>query len=424
MIFFDKEAMISMLIQHNTHSSNKSIDGNKIQSTKSKKKHNNVEQNEFNEVDLNRLRGKLDNIEKELNRPSNVSIREQSTSFINNISLTLPSEKGKYICLLFESCYKSRFHLHLDIRWKQSAITVAEGFGRNDQLDQLDYSGRICLDDRNQLIYITDTANHRVVEWGLNANNGRIAAGGNGQGNRLDQLNHPLDVIIDRQNNDLIVADSENRRVMRWSRQSNSPPQIIIDNIDCFCPTIHADGTLYVSDYKKHRVGRWKKGEILGTIVAGGNGEGNRFNQLNCATHLFVDDDHNLYISDFGNDRVMKWMKDTKEGTVVAGGKGRGNQLTQSSRPLGVIVDQYGQIYVADWLNNRVMRWCEEEKEGRIVVGGNDKGKLANQFNGPTGLSFDGEGNLYVVDWGNHRIQKFERKVEEERLVLLLELNS
>ena len=301
------------------------------------------------------------------------------------------------------------FTLHLDIRWKQSAITVAEGLGRISQLHELDYSGGICLDDRNQLIYITDTANHRVVEWRLNANNSRIAAGGNGQGNRLDQLNHPLDVIIDRQNNDLIVADSGNRRVMRWSRQSNATPQIIIENIDCFCLTMHADGTLYVSDYKKHRVGRWKKGEIQGILVAGGNGQGNRLNQLDCPTHLFVDDDHNLYISDSRNDRVIKWVKHAKEGIVVAGGKGRGNQLTQSSRPLGVTVDQHGQIYVADWLNNRVMRWCEGENEGRIVVGAKGKGQQPNQFNSPTSLSFDGEGNLYVADCWNYRIQKFER---------------
>ena len=47
-------------------------------------------------------------------------------------------------------------------------------------------------------------------------------AGGNGQGSEIDQLNFPADVII--------------------------------DDIDCSCLTIHDDGTLYVSDSTKNRL--------------------------------------------------------------------------------------------------------------------------------------------------------------------------
>ena len=259
------------------------------------------------------------------------------------------------------------------------------------------------------MIYIADFGNHRIVEWRLDTNNGRIVAGGNGQGNGLHQLNQPTDVIIDRQNNDLIIADPGNRRVMRRSPHSNSPPQIIIDNIDCFGLAMHADGTLYVSDRVKNEVRQWKQGESHGTIVAGGNGEGNQLNQLNYPTFLFVDNDHTLYISDYDNNRVMKWIKDAKEGIVVAGGNGQGDRLTQLSHPQKVIVDQFGQIYVADTSNHRVMRWCEGEKEGTIVVGGNGQGQDKNQLNNPVGLSFDSEGNLYVADSKNDRIEKFER---------------
>ena len=298
---------------------------------------------------------------------------------------------------------------HLDTRWKQSAITIAGRNGQGNQSDQLNHPRGICIDDHNQLIYIADYENHRIVEWKLDLNGGRIVVGGNGPGNRLDQLNHPKDVIIDRQNNDLIVADYGNRRVMRWPRQSNSRPQVIIDDIDCSGLALHEDGTLYVSDCEKNEVKRCKRGEIQGTIVAGGNGEGNRLNQLNLPTFLVIDDDHTLYVSDWDNHRVVKWIKDATEGTVVAGANGRGDRLTQFFHSRGILIDQCSQIYVADQLNNRVMRWCEEEKEGRVVVGGNGKGQKPDQFIGPFGLSFDGEGNLYVADYENHRIQKFER---------------
>ena len=289
------------------------------------------------------------------------------------------------------------------------ATTIAGGNGKGNRLDQFHSPCGIAVDNQNQMIYIADVNNHRIVEWGLNRNNGRIVAGGNGQGNRVDQLNKPSHVVIDRQNNDLIISDEGNRRVIRWSRHSNLPPQIILDDIDCSRLAIHDDGSLYVSDVINNEVRRWKKGEKHGTIVAGGNGQGNQLHQLNHPTYLFVDDDHNLYISDRDNDRVMKWLKDAKEGIVVAGRHGRGDRLTQLPGPGGVIVDEHGQIYVAVQDNNRVMRWCEGEKEGRIVVGGNGKGSEKNQLNLPVGLSFDDEGNLYVADCRNQRIEKFER---------------
>ncbi|CAF1145201.1 unnamed protein product [Adineta steineri] len=142
-----------------------------------------------------------------------------------------------------------------------------------------------------------------------------------------------------------------------------------------------------------------------GTIVAGGNGQGNQLNQLNGPSSISVSEDQSVYVSDWANHRVMKWRKDAKEGKVVAGGNGYGRNLNQLSNPRGVIVDYFGQIYVADWGNDGIMRWCEGKEEGEVVVGGNGKG---SQSNSPNGLSFDDEGNLYVADSWNNRIQKFE----------------
>ena len=265
---------------------------------------------------------------------------------------------------------------------------------------------------------MADVDNHRIVEWQWNAKKGRIVAGGNGQGNRLDQLIDPTDVIIDRQSNTLIIADRGNRRVIRWSRRSDSVGEVIIFDIDCARLAMHQDGSLYVSDWKKNEIKRWKKGKIEGTVVAGGNGEGIQLNQLNFPTNLFIDRDHNLYVSDFENHRVMKWMKDAKKGIVVAGGNGKGNKTTQLSTPHGVIVDQFGNIFVVDHGNDRVMRWREGEKEGRLVIGGNGRGQEANQFNRPIGLSMDNDGNLYVADCTNNRIQKFDRlELKAERLM-------
>ncbi|CAF1281585.1 unnamed protein product [Rotaria sordida] len=238
--------------------------------------------------------------------------------------------------------------------------------------------------------------------------NGQVVAGGNGQGNRLDQLNYPTDVLIDKETDSLIICDNWNRRVVRWSRRSGTTQgEILISNIRCWGLAMDDQRYLYISVTNKDEVRRYQIGDKNGTLVAGGNGEDTGLNQLNTPTYIFVDQQQTVYVSDRDNHRVTKWNKGAKEGVVVAGGQGEGNCLTQLSHPQGLFVDTFGTIYVADSENNRVMRWPKGAKQGTVVVGGNGRGEGANQFKVPIGLSFDRHDNLYVVDWGNNRVQRF-----------------
>ncbi|CAF4263364.1 unnamed protein product, partial [Rotaria sordida] len=168
--------------------------------------------------------------------------------------------------------------------------------------------------------------------------NGQVVAGGNGEGNRLDQLNYPTDVLIDKETDSLIICDTG--RVVRWSRRSGTTQgEILIDNIEPYGLAMDDQRYLYISDTDKHEVRRYQIGDKNGTIVAGGNGEGAGLNQLNFPTYIFIDQQQTVYVSDNNNHRVMKWNKDAKEGIVVAGGQGQGNALTQLSNPRGLFVD-------------------------------------------------------------------------------------
>ncbi|CAF4047136.1 unnamed protein product, partial [Adineta steineri] len=291
-------------------------------------------------------------------------------------------------------------------QFQQFGITVAGGNGQGNELNQLYWPQEIFIDN-DKSIYVADYENHRIVKWKLNSSTGQIIAGGN----QNNPLNYPRDIIFDSENNSFIISDKGNKRVIQYSDQNQTDQQILVSNIDCFGITIDQNGFIYVSDFENHEVRRWKQGDVVGELVAGGNGKGDHLNQLNGPSFIFIDKDYSLYISDRENHRVIKWEKDAKEGIIVAGGNDYGNSLKQLSYPRGVIVDHLGQIYVADQGNHRVMRWCEGNDEGEIVVGGNGNGNQSNQLNGPAGLSFDNEENLYVVDQGNHRIQKYEKTV-------------
>ncbi|CAF4556805.1 unnamed protein product, partial [Didymodactylos carnosus] len=124
----------------------------------------------------------------------------------------------------------------------------------------------------DQTVVIAGSVNHRIVEWKTDATSGQVVAGGNGEGNRTDQLNDPTDVIVDKDTDSLIICDRRNRRVMRWPRRSRTSGETIIEEIDCWGLTMDDERFLYVPDYQKDEVRRYRVEETKGTAVAGGNG--------------------------------------------------------------------------------------------------------------------------------------------------------
>ncbi|CAF0856315.1 unnamed protein product [Adineta steineri] len=135
-------------------------------------------------------------------------------------------------------------------KWKQRGVTLTKHHSRGPKPDCLYLPYGVYVDD-NQTIYIADHGNNRVMAWKYGATSGQLIAGGNGSGFNgsgceTNQLNKPINVVVDRRRNHVFISDSG----------------LGIDN----------NGDLYVSDWKKNEVRRWKQGEIEGTIVAGGNG--------------------------------------------------------------------------------------------------------------------------------------------------------
>jgi len=298
--------------------------------------------------------------------------------------------------------------LKSNLKWNKHATTIAGGNMPGNKLNQLEHSKGIYIDYQQKSIYIADFGNHRIVKWKLGENKGQVVAGGNGSGNRIDQLTTPTTMIVDQKNKFLIISDYGNRRVVQWSLENQQDKRILIENIDCVGLMMNENGDLFVSDDKTDEVKRWRKGEKKGTIVAGGNGRGDQLHQLNNPTFIFIDRHDTLYISDWGNSRVMKWMNDSREGTVVAGGHGFGNGLEQLSRPNGLIVNEIGDVYVVDSNNCRIVCWPLTSKQGLIIIGERGRGEKSDQLNVPIGLAFDQENNLYIADFSNHRIQRFD----------------
>ncbi|CAF4707095.1 unnamed protein product, partial [Rotaria sp. Silwood2] len=183
-------------------------------------------------------------------------------------------------------------------RWAQNGVTVAGGHERGDATNQLAGPLGLFVDD-DQTIVIADHWNHRIIQWKMGDTKGQVVAGDNDAGRRLDQLNHPTDVLIDKETDSLIICDRWNKRVVRWSRRSGTTQgEILIDNVSPWGLAMDDQRYLCISDCEKHEVRRYKIGDKNGTLVAGGNGKGDGLNQLNYPRYLFVDQQQTVYVSD------------------------------------------------------------------------------------------------------------------------------
>ena len=298
-------------------------------------------------------------------------------------------------------------HIKSGSTWKKYGVTVAGGNGQGAGISQLNFPNRFFLDN-NEFLYIVEWNNHRVTKWKLGNTVGQIVAGGNGKGSRNDQLSYPHSIVVDRERNSLFIGDTGNDRIVQWSLQGARSGKTIISGVHSWGLTMDEQGFLYVPDWSRNEVRRWRVGDSQGTLVAGGNGKGNRLNQLYGPRQIFVDQNHSVYVPDYFNHRVMKWVKGATEGIVVADGHGGGIALSQLHVPEAVIVDQLGTMYIADAGNNRIVRWRKGATAGKVLVGGNGPGSRSDQLKQPADLVFDRQGNLFVADNGNHRVQRFD----------------
>ncbi|CAF0850899.1 unnamed protein product [Didymodactylos carnosus] len=134
-----------------------------------------------------------------------------------------------------------------------------------------------------------------------------------------------------------------------------------------------------------------------GRTVAGGNGSGSEFTQLNGPFGLFVDENQTIYVTDRYNNRVMKWERDALSGQLVAGGKRQGTRDDQLNYPTDVVVDQDGTIYISDYGNQRVQQWSRNAQSGKTIIS-----KIT-----ATGIARDNEGSLYVSEWSANIVKKW-----------------
>jgi sugar lactone lactonase YvrE len=252
---------------------------------------------------------------------------------------------------------------------------VAGGNGGGSAPNQIENPRGLFMDRAGNL-YVCDLNNDRIQMFPAGSDsltNGVTVAGGNSYGFAANQLNSPIDVYVD------------------------------------------SAGYIYVADLYNYRVQKFPPGSTSATnglTVAGGNGNGTALNQINYPEGVFLDHAGNIYVADGGNNRILRFPPNsdsTTMGTVVAGGNGQGFALNQLYFPRGVALDAAGNIYVTD--GGRIIVFppgSTSATNGTVLAGMGARG-VDDQFSTPIGkVVFDSSGSyMFVDDLLNYRTRRY-----------------
>jgi len=76
-------------------------------------------------------------------------------------------------------------------------------------------------------IFVSDYINYRVVKWAINGTSGVLVASGNGDGVASNQRWQPSGVFVDEINNVVYVMDGSNKRILRFTNGSTNGVTVI-----------------------------------------------------------------------------------------------------------------------------------------------------------------------------------------------------
>ncbi|HEV3199443.1 MAG TPA: hypothetical protein VGZ73_16175, partial [Bryobacteraceae bacterium] len=261
-------------------------------------------------------------------------------------------------------------------------------------------------------LYVSDTANHRVLAW---------------KDSIHFRTGDPADLVIGQPSLRTAVANVDTQG--KPSATSLSVPAGIAVNPN--------DGTLYVADSGNNRVLRYPRptdqaGRITPDAVIGqadftsSTSAAVSASSLNSPTNVAIGPNGDLFVSDSGNNRVLEFAAGAGTGASairVYGQPSMFSSLKPSqvsaqtlASPLGIFVDRASNLFIADTGANRVLVFPNTQNAppagtaASFVIGQAGFGTLNGggvNLKAPYDVTVDSTGSIYVADSGNNRVLIF-----------------
>ena len=265
-------------------------------------------------------------------------------------------------------------------------------------------------------LYVSDTANNRVLVW-------KDSVG--------FRTGDPADLVIGQPNLRTAAANVDSQGGANPTQTSLSAPEGIAVN--------PSNGTLYVADRGNNRVLRYPRpvaqsGRITPDAVIGQLDFTSALSalvnasSLNGPSGVAIGPNGDLFVADSGNNRVLEYaagagnsasaIRVYGQPSMMASVKPSQVSAQTLSSPQGIAVDQGSNLYVTDTGANRVLIFPNTPSAplsgmpATFVLGpGNFGAASGGIFKTPTDVAVDSAGNIYVSDQGNNRVLIFQSLV-------------
>jgi uncharacterized protein (TIGR03663 family) len=293
-------------------------------------------------------------------------------------------------------------------------LETGQTLGPGTSLGQVNGPTGIALSNDGQTIYIVDSANQRIQRFGRDGtflgawsaeDDQRIGLGW------FDPASQGASDIIVGPDNLIYIADTWNHRIIVLDADGNVVRELgrsgeITDTGNATDPNVSpglfygprslaiADGELYVTDTGNERVQVFSSD---GTFLRAFGGTGSEPNQLLEPVGIAIGPDGNVYVADTGNARISVFTKQGEPVTQIPMPSWDG-QIGQQSF---LRFDSNGILYVTTPTNGTIEAWNGTEL---VAVQGEGAGST---ITAPVGMAIDQDGNLLVTETSTSRIIQF-----------------
>ncbi|HEX6034838.1 MAG TPA: NHL repeat-containing protein, partial [Anaerolineales bacterium] len=300
------------------------------------------------------------------------------------------------------------------VSWACQTFFGQTGVEGND-LSHMSWAAGITI--RNDVIYIADGANYRILKCttaGVCTNFAGVSGVG---GSDNSHFWYVADVAVDSSGN-VFVSDIDNFRIQKFNSAGAYQSTIGVTGVPYLTDSSHINspwgvavntsGDVYTVENLGYRLLKFNAAGSQQWAVGTPGARGNDNAHLGDSPegNPAVDSSGRVYVADTNNQRVQIFNSNGSYfATIGTGQWGSGNN--EFAVPNGIAISPVnGDIYVADMGNQRIQVFNSarvyKATLGTSTVPGSDN----QHFNWPRGVAVAPNGTIYVADTDNFRVQK------------------